>query len=1639
MSYDLRKNLNNTILSNDYIFSTEWKYPTTVRQYDNNTDNNELIAHRSNNNVTLFYSGNTARTYTISETNDLTLSSSLTAVTNIGNNYYVDKNVNKTPSFKDNKRIWNNTQNILNNDVNNSTFIFSSNMRNTNKITESDILVLGGFNFDIPSGATVTSIKIKLIRNSYSFMDSDIYKLSNNAKNTKFLSPGDDYLLRNGITTYTYDSLVTIHDDYNSNILKYKNLTGETISENFESVFVTSVIDCGFNLSNQVFTATTINFNLGDAVYIQTKLYEGYGIVSYIKNIYPGYQFKITNNNILVSPSAGKIYKKANPGEYSFNLKVNNIKTSNNVWSLNDNENFVYDFNDELTYDVVSGSSFNVRLSLKQKLFSGYGFENNYDTKNGITTVIKYNPAYWIQSGFTLNAWSGDYSTDIDYNYTIYGTGDTSISIPNASYIISKLYNVAVKVYYKLNNTPPILSYYDRSFDVNDTINVNDIYFKNQKCLDGVCYSYLKEFNDIYDKSSFTNDRVSLNHMYTEYNIIDKYMSNVYNVDLSSPYNINLNNSYYIIDNIQLKPTQKVLLYNQTNNIENDIYIVNDKYKLDNINYLISRDASFRAKVVVQYGSNKEKQFFLNPIDNTMVFPIFGESKTFSEYHSYILKHLIQYNINNTATATTYNTAGESISNPCKILFTNYDIARTLNNSNRDLYKSVDINIDNDSSWNAYNKIIITYRGLSFYMSEKYNISATTFSTGYTSGITSAITFSETNNILVDSSFYSYCTIGDCIEIKIHNEIIPNDDNLYLVYLTTIQDKLPNNYLVLKDILDEYSINTLIQSGFSYDITIINYVSATTSSYEKAFNLSPFAEVIEATELDTFNFRLKPKITEYYKYFDYSDITITKLPLYPNSDIISYPTSNYTFQTDNQYANYKLKPFFDRFSNISLSTIFNNEILNTWDFNIYESDMNYYNNYLIVSATTTSLYKLENFRPYTYINYIWSGFTMTGKTLVVDVNLDYMIIEKPLNYITGSGDILTIKNIYDFEEISNVLYDVYTNYEHDWYKVQSDNIRFNIGEAYAKILKESSIIRSQSTGMIYHEYNKINFDIFNLNLNSNYQNIFDANFTYYPIELYDVGVDKITKLAKQIEINNLAISQPLNYIILSGNSFQSNYSLQADSYIYNGTKSSGYSYYLGYWSDGFNGSDFIYQFTGNTNSNNSLMCISINNNFEQEKFYVFKSDDWGVSPKGIIVNENKITVFGNILINNTVNSKNNIYYYETLIYSGNTSFNNKIYLSSGKTNTINGVITRFNKNDDSLYSTTLFNQVSSQTLLYVTDVINNKDYEIVAGYYMNRFITSNVFKIGDSITFNYKPTNNSSKYYNRTIGYIYKIENGIWKWHNEYASSEGVDNTYKYEGIQCRNIINDDNDNIYLQVVTQNNQPMTNAVDIFMRNSGTSNNSFTILHKEPMYNYIIIEKLDSNGNIIWNNILKTYTVGSNFYNTKLITDNEYIYSFITYTNNISIYSGNTLLTYHPQNISEIATLIVKYDLDGNLIWIKNIDSGNNATNNAIVDENNIYIVGNFTGILNIENKLNIDQPNTSDEYGFIIKMNKYTNNIIGVKTIICTGYLQLNTVLDDGDFIEIGGSYSGNLITEIVNYSSLLNYFITKIKKDEII
>lgn len=648
----------------------------------------------------------------------------------------------------------------------------------------------------------------------------------------------------------------------------------------------------------------------------------------------------------------------------------------------------------------------------------------------------------------------------------------------------------------------------DRNYLPINSANTMDIYFKYQKCLDGICYSYINDINNIYKISLLTGDGNTLNNMYNEYNIIDKYLQNFHLIDIASDINIDTGITHYKIDNVEIKPNHKILLFNQDNIIDNDIYDVTQNYFLEKSDLLETTGTSSKSKFYIKLGTYKENQYFLE--NSGITFPITNEAKYFTPYHSYIIKHKFDYNI-----------TGDTAS----LIFTNYDIARTLKNNITEFEtitfdfnqtgNTLDIKYLNSDTYNISNILDI---GL-FYISSGNTVSARTFD------FTTGGTYFD-----VDSIFSASSSTNEHILITLYNttattSIVTENilNTAYLNYFTTIKS-LDNNKLEINGNIPEYIYNNL-STGYSYKIRNLHFAESGLTQFIEYINASPYGKLITAS-VSGFNFEINVNDNDYYKYFDYNLLSF----LYSESGVTETIS---TFSTDNLYANYNLETFINDIfiaeSGTTPTTIYSGDILYSGEYTIEEIYSTLETYYAVQSSRykitplTAYLNKLEDFNSYTYIDFFATGDT-SGRTMITEVTEDYMIIEKPYNDLTASGissGIYDITNVVSLSGISDILMKVYLNYDQEYYKNKSDSERYRISGAYGQIIKTDTNILDYATGILYQDENdKFNLNIFNMIMNSGFTHI-DGNLNIIPIELIDIGVDKKTMKPRPLELDNL--------------------------------------------------------------------------------------------------------------------------------------------------------------------------------------------------------------------------------------------------------------------------------------------------------------------------------------------------------------------------------------------------------------------------------------------------------------------------------------------------------------------------------------
>jgi len=567
--------------------------------------------------------------------------------------------------------------------------------------------------------------------------------------------------------------------------------------------------------------------------------------------------------------------------------------------------------------------------------------------------------------------------------------------------------------------------------------------------------------------------------MYNEYDIIDSFMKNLIEVDVTTDVNIDINSQWKVIDGVKLKPGHLVLLKSQNSNIENDVYLVTEQFFLTNSNLLSSRDKTFRMSCSVKLGSNSDKQFFLDSDTIYDYFPIIGEPKTFILGNSFILKNLINYNMSSM----------EYVSKP-KMIFTDYDLARKQLSDNSELYYNFDFTINTNQIPNVFLEID--------YHEESYTIISGTTESSSFSGETSDI-LNLSNMCVPYPESFNY-TIGDSVKIVINSGVTTFLTFDTFIKMTGVTNSI--NYLILEESIPNRILNDLKNTTYSFENMqiAINWDDAILKMKNTPY--SNYFKVVSGNSTPSLmTIIVKPKKCDYNKYFDYDGLRF----------FIEDYNYDYTFTSTNPYIKYKLFDFLNAINPIFTTNFkfFNEYILDSFSYNY--TDNNRIRIYTSVSGLTNI------FKAYTYVNVF--GDSMTSRALIYSVYNNEIIIEKPLNW---NSNITHIQNIDGLGNISSLLYYVYKNNNFNWYVRKNDNERKYISRSYAELLILNSDIRDNITGILYeNENNEFLLKLYGIGDINNNTISTDDNLFYSVIDAIYIGSDKKSRLPISIKTTQL--------------------------------------------------------------------------------------------------------------------------------------------------------------------------------------------------------------------------------------------------------------------------------------------------------------------------------------------------------------------------------------------------------------------------------------------------------------------------------------------------------------------------------------
>jgi len=638
--------------------------------------------------------------------------------------------------------------------------------------------------------------------------------------------------------------------------------------------------------------------------------------------------------------------------------------------------------------------------------------------------------------------------------------------------------------------------------------NLDEVYFKFQKCISGLTYQYVLDLYDIYERNVMVGDNEYTELFYNEHDVINEYMKNFNYVDFYIDQQIDINERITKINGHYLKSSHKILVVGQTGKTENGVYTFDaDGYLIKDTD-LDTTGQTYRYGCYVKMDSSNNIEFFLQNSGNT--FPITDGEMDFMTGHTYVLKNGFGYNINNTG--TTYDSIP-------KLWFTDYNFARKLNKLNYSLYNTIEVSSVPTSTFS------IQYRN-----NPPVVFDVTGYPQSYVGYFEYSI-YSGKTILTLSSPNVNFCKTGDYLYINTTGNT-STTQNLSLFFTTVYSFDGTN--IVLNEYIPNYILSGATESQI-IEIDNLNNIKPSVNvnlTYLNGHYYSDFftfsGETIDSWG-GTVSLKIIPKDNEYSKYIDYDAFTFT------------FDSSEYTFDSDNHYINYKL---YEHLNGVN-SSVFDNtfDLGSGFTMTNFISGLTYLVNDstypqsitdryspIIITATTSS--DLDNFYKYTSV-YINGDYD--DKVFILDKTNDSITIERPKSFPSNSGGNLTsISSYYSLTGISETLYDVYLNTGVTYYK-KDDEFRARIYRTYNELLSVDSRIKQYTTGTITaNDTNKYILKLYNYrnsyitDITGNtigdiyYEN--DNNLMFKPLEIVDIGIDKQSKMPLLIYNDDLQIS-----------------------------------------------------------------------------------------------------------------------------------------------------------------------------------------------------------------------------------------------------------------------------------------------------------------------------------------------------------------------------------------------------------------------------------------------------------------------------------------------------------------------------------
>jgi len=177
---------------------------------------------------------------------------------------------------------------------------------------------------------------------------------------------------------------------------------------------------------------------------------------------------------------------------------------------------------------------------------------------------------------------------------------------------------------------------------------------------------------------------------------------------------------------------------------------------------------------------------------------------------------------------------------------------------------------------------------------------------------------------------------------------------------------------------------------------------------------------------------------------------------------------------------------------------------------------------------------------------------------------------------------------------------------------------------------------------------------------------------------------------------------------------------------------------------------------------------------------------------------------------------------------------------------------------------------------------------------------------------------------------------------------------------------------------------------------------------------IYVQKIDASGNLVWAKHMAGSINGEGFSMATDDLSNVYIIGYFRGTVDFDPGAGATSLTTTIPPFYDL--FIQKLDIDGNLIWVKqirNLYDGTPTASIALDGEGNVYCTGFFRGTVDFDPGVNDYPVTAADDYvGFILKLDG-SGTFSWVNVLNTTSNIIGHTI--DGDHVYVTGYFLGSL------------------------